>query len=101
MGDPFRAATQASKILKSDGSVMLIEPFAEDEVENNINPIGRLYYSASSTLCCAHAISENAEEALGAQVGESRLGQIFRQAGFSSFERKAQTPFNLIFQAKH
>lgn len=100
MGNPVGAAAQAAKALAADGTVMLVEPFAGDHVEDNINPIGRLYYAASSTLCCAHAISEGGPDALGAQAGESRLANVFNQAGFTHFRRAAETPFNLIFEAR-
>jgi hypothetical protein len=100
MGDPLGAAVQANNALAEDGTVMLVEPFAGDRVEENINPIGRLYYAASSTLCCAHAIAENGNYVLGAQAGEARLAKIFAKAGFRSFRRAVQTPFNLILEAK-
>jgi hypothetical protein len=62
--------------------------------------VGRLYYAGSTTMCCAHAISEGGEMVLGAQAGEARLAEVFRKAGFSRFRRAAETPFNLIFEAK-
>lgn len=100
MGDPSGAAKSAHQSLKEDGTVMLIEPFAHDQVEQNIGPVGRLYYSASTTLCCAHAISEGSGEALGAQAGQQRLETVFKNAGFRSFKRAAETPFNFIFEAR-
>jgi ubiquinone/menaquinone biosynthesis C-methylase UbiE len=101
MGHPADAASHAQKALAKDGTVMLVEPFAGDKVEDNINPVGRLYYAASTTLCCAHAISENGTHVLGAQAGEARLGQIFEKAGFHQFRMAMQTPFNLILEARH
>ena len=101
MGDPVGAAQHAKQVLSPDGSVMLVEPFAGDQVEDNINPVGRLYYSASTTLCCAHSLSEEVGAALGAEAGEEKLADIFRQAGFNFFNRAAETPFNLIIQARH
>jgi len=101
MGDPVGAACHANQVLKADGSVMLVEPFAGDQVQDNINPVGRLYYSASTTLCCAHSLSEEVGAALGAQAGEEKLADIFRQAGFNYFNRAAETPFNLIIQVCH
>ena len=80
---------------------MLVEPYAGDDVEDNINPVGRLYYSASTTLCCAHSLSEEVGLALGAQAGEKRLADVFEQAGFSSFRRATETPFNLVLEVKH
>jgi hypothetical protein len=100
MGDPVAAARHAAQALEPDGSVMLVEPFANDRVEDNISPVARLYYAASTTICCAHALSEGGELVLGAQAGESRLAEVFRQAGFSRFRRAMQTPFNLILEAR-
>ena len=100
MGDPVNAAAAAYKALKPDGHVMLIEPCSSNSLEENINAISRMYYCASTTLCCAHAISENSPNALGAQAGESRLQHVFTQAGFSRFHRVAETPFNLVFEAR-
>ena len=100
MGDPVGAAKHAKKALAEDGTVMLVEPFANDRVEENLNVVGRLYYSASTTLCCAHALSEDGVAALGAQAGEARLAGVFKKAGFSEFRRAKTTPFNLILEAK-
>jgi SAM-dependent methyltransferase len=100
MGDPVGAARHARETLAPDGSVMLVEPFANDRTEDNLSPIGRLYYAASTVLCCAHSISEGGQLVLGAQAGEGRLGQVFETAGFGRFERAAETPFNLILQAR-
>ncbi|WP_011579966.1 MULTISPECIES: class I SAM-dependent methyltransferase [Chelativorans] len=100
MGDPVAAATHAAKALAPDGTVMLVEPFANDRVEDNISPVGRLYYAASTTICCAHAISDGGRLVLGAQAGESRLKDVFRQAGFTRFRRAFETPFNLILEAR-
>lgn len=100
MGQPVEAAKHAAGALAPGGTVMLVEPFASDNLEDNINPIGRLYYAASSTICCAHAISENGTHALGAQAGETRLAEVFREAGFTSFRRAFETPFNLILEAR-
>ena len=100
MGDPIAAARHAAKVLAPDGTVMLVEPFANDRVEDNLSPVARLYYSASTTLCCAHAISEGGSLVLGAQAGEARLAEVFRKAGFTRFRRAAETPFNLILEAR-
>jgi ubiquinone/menaquinone biosynthesis C-methylase UbiE len=100
MGRPVDAASHANKALAKDGTVMLVEPFAGDNVEDNINPVGRLYYAASTTMCCAHAISENGTHVLGAQAGKAQLGHIFEKAGFGHFRQAAQTPFNLILEAR-
>jgi SAM-dependent methyltransferase len=100
MGDPLAAATHAAKAVAKDGTVMLVEPFANDRVEDNVSPVARLYYAASTTLCCAHAISEGGRMVLGAQAGEARLADVFRKAGFTRFRRAAETPFNLILEAR-
>lgn len=78
---------------------MVVEPFANDRLEENLNPVARLYYSASVTLCCAHSLSEECGLALGAQAGPARLSEVFRKAGFSSIRKALETPFNLILQA--
>jgi SAM-dependent methyltransferase len=100
MGKPVAAAAHAHATLAKDGTVMLVEPFANDRVEDNLNTVGRLYYSASTTLCCAHAMSEEGTHVLGAQAGEGRLADIFAKAGFGTFRRAMQTPFNLILEAR-
>jgi ubiquinone/menaquinone biosynthesis C-methylase UbiE len=100
LGDPVAAVRHAARVLAPDGTVMLVEPFANDRVEENISPVARLYYAASTTLCCAHAISEGGRLVLGAQAGESRLAEVFREAGFTRFRRAAETPFNLILEAR-
>jgi SAM-dependent methyltransferase len=100
MGDPAAAAAHAAKAIARDGTVMLVEPFANDRVEDNVSPVARLYYAASTTLCCAHAISEGGRMVLGAQAGEARLADVFRKVGFTRFRRAAETPFNLILEAR-
>lgn len=100
MGDPVAAARHAARALAPGGTVMLVEPFANDRVDDNLSPISRLYYAASTTLCCAHAISEGGNLVLGAQAGEVRLAEVFRKAGFTRFRRAAETPFNLILEAR-
>lgn len=100
MGRPVDAARHARAAMAEDGTVMLIEPFAGDRVEDNINPVGRLYYAASTTMCCAHAISENGTHVLGAQAGPSQLEAVLKSAGLGTVRRAAQTPFNLIIEAR-
>lgn len=100
MGDPVGAARHAREALSDSGTVMVVEPFANDRLEENLTPVGRLYYAASTTLCCAHALSEDGGTALGAQAGESRMEDVFRKAGFSHFRRATETPFNLILEAR-
>lgn len=100
MGDPVAAAAHAAKAIAGEGSVMLVEPFANDRVEDNVSPVARIYYAASTTICCAHAISDGGHLVLGAQAGEARLADVFRKAGFSRFRRALETPFNLILEAR-
>ena len=100
LGDPIAAARHAAKVLAPDGIVMLVEPFANDRVEDNLSPVARLYYAASTTICCAHALSEGGSLVLGAQAGEGGLAEVFRKAGFTRFRRAAETPFNLVLEAR-
>lgn len=100
LGDPMAAVGHAARVLAPDGTVMLVEPFANDRVEHNLSPVARLYYAASTTICCAHSISEGGKLVLGAQAGEARLAEVFRKAGFGHFRRVAETPFNLILEAR-
>jgi SAM-dependent methyltransferase len=100
LGDPVAAARYAGEVLTPDGTVLLVEPFANDRVEDNLSVAGQLYYAASTTICCAHAISEGGKLVLGAQAGEARLAEVFRKAGFTHFRRAAETPFNLILEVR-
>ena len=100
LGDPVAAARHAAEVLAPGGTVMLVEPFANDRVEDNVSPVARLYYAASTMLCCAHAISEGGKLVLGAQAGEARLAEVLRKAGFTHFRCAAQTAFNLIFEVR-
>ncbi len=100
MGDPVAAVQYAAQTLAPGGTVMLVEPFAHDRLEQNLSPISRAYYASSTTVCCAHAISEGGKLVLGAQAGEARLAEVFRKAGFTHFRRVAETPFNLILEAR-
>ncbi|MGH8503493.1 MAG: class I SAM-dependent methyltransferase [Gammaproteobacteria bacterium] len=100
LGDPLGAARHAREALGPDGAVLMVEPFAGDHVEDNINPVGRLYYAASTALCTPNSLSQEVGLALGAQAGEARLREIMREAGFSRFRRATQTPFNLVLEAR-
>jgi 2-polyprenyl-3-methyl-5-hydroxy-6-metoxy-1,4-benzoquinol methylase len=100
MGRPVDAMRYARTAMAEDGTIMLIEPYAGDRVEDNINPVGRLYYAASTTMCCAHAISEHGTHVLGAQAGPRRLDAVLKSAGFGTVRLAAQTPFNLIIEAR-
>jgi ubiquinone/menaquinone biosynthesis C-methylase UbiE len=100
MGDPVGAAAHVRESLAPDGTWMIVEPFANDQIEDNFNPIGRSYYSASTLICTPAALSQERELALGAQAGEARMREVANKANFKHFRRAAQTPFNLIFEAK-
>ncbi len=100
LGDPVAAAQHAAEALAPGGTVMLVEPFAKDRVEDNLSPVGQLYYSGSCLICCAHAVSEGGKLVLGAQAGPKRLAEVFRKAGFTHFRCAAETPFNLIFEVR-
>jgi SAM-dependent methyltransferase len=99
MGDPVGAARHAFEALKPGGTVLLVEPFANDKLEQNINPVGRMFYAASTFICTPNSLSQEVGLGLGSQAGEARLRGIFTEAGFKSFRRAAETPFNLILEA--
>jgi hypothetical protein len=86
--------------LGAGGSWLLVEPFAHDRLEANLNPVGRMYYAASTMLCTPNSLAQEVGSALGAQAGEARLKQVATQAGFTRFRRAAETPFNLVFEAR-
>lgn len=100
LGDPVAAARHAREALAPDGTVLLVEPFAADAVEDNLNPVGRLYYALSTTLCTPNALSQNGGDALGAQAGEARLTEVMREAGFGSVRRVAETAFNIVLEVR-
>jgi 2-polyprenyl-3-methyl-5-hydroxy-6-metoxy-1,4-benzoquinol methylase len=100
MGDPKGAAAHVRETLKSDGTWMIVEPFAGDRVEENLNPVGRAFYSASTLICTPASLAQEVGTALGAQAGEARLREIVVGGGFTRFRRATQTPFNLILEAK-
>jgi ubiquinone/menaquinone biosynthesis C-methylase UbiE len=100
MGDPLAAARHIRRALAGDGSWLIVEPFAGDAVEENLNPVGRAFYSFSSYLCVPNARSQDGGYALGAQAGEAAIREVVLAAGFSEFRRAAQTPFNLVFEAR-
>jgi len=100
MGDPVGAAAHARQALAPDGTILLVEPYANDSVEENINPVGRMFYGASTLLCTPASLSQEVGAALGAQAGEEQLRQIFTDAGYRSFRRATETPFNLVLEAK-
>jgi SAM-dependent methyltransferase len=100
MGDPVGAAAHVLKSLKRDGTWLIVEPFANDELENNLNPAGRVFYSASTMICTPASKSQEVGLALGAQAGEKRLREVVTAGGFTRFRRAAETPFNLVFEAR-
>jgi SAM-dependent methyltransferase len=100
LGDPLGAAQYAYRAIAADGAVLLVEPRAGDRVEQNLNPIGRLFYAASTAFCTPNSLSQEVGTALGAQAGEGKLADIMFQAGFRNFRRATETPFNLIFEAR-
>jgi len=100
MGDPVGAARHVRGSLAPGGAWMLVEPRANDRLEDNLNPIGRLYYSASTLLCTPASLSQEVGLALGAQAGEKRLRQVLAEAGFTSVRRVAETPANMVLEAK-
>jgi 2-polyprenyl-3-methyl-5-hydroxy-6-metoxy-1,4-benzoquinol methylase len=100
MGDPAGASAHVYSALKKDGTWMIVEPFAGDKLEDNLNPIGRAFYGASTLLCTPASLSQEVGLALGAQAGEKRLREVVISGGFGSFRRATQTPFNLVFEAR-
>lgn len=100
MGDPVAALSHALEILKEDGTCMIVEPFAHDTLAENLNPVGRVYYAFSTTVCTPSALSQEGGMALGAQAGEARLRDVATKAGFTRFRRATETPFNLILEAR-
>jgi 2-polyprenyl-3-methyl-5-hydroxy-6-metoxy-1,4-benzoquinol methylase len=100
MGDPEGAARHVLSTLADDGSWMIVEPFAHDELEKNLTPIGRIFYSASTMICTPASKSQEVGLALGAQAGEGRLSAVVKAAGFKRFRRATETPFNLVLEAK-
>ncbi|RBY93245.1 SAM-dependent methyltransferase [Blastococcus sp. TF02A-30] len=100
MGDPLGAARHIREQLAPDGTWMIVEPAAGDTVEDNLNPVGRVYYSFSSFLCVPNALSQDGGYALGAQAGEAAIRRVVTDAGFSRFARVAETPFNIVYEAR-
>lgn len=100
LGDPVGAAAHARRALAVDGTVMLVEPNAGDAVEDNLHVVGRVYYAGSTALCTPNSLSQDVGLALGAQAGPRRLGEVFREAGFTRFRRASATPFNIVLEAR-
>jgi SAM-dependent methyltransferase len=100
MGDPAGAAAHIRSALAPDGTFMMVEPFANDRLEDNLNPVGRVFYAASTILCTPASLAQEVGLGLGAQAGEARMRDIFTDSGFSRFRRATETPFNLVFEAR-
>jgi hypothetical protein len=100
MGDPVGAAAHVRSRLADDGTWMVVEPFAGDTIEDNLNPVGRVFYAGSTMLCTPASLSQEVGLALGAQAGEQRLTEVLREGGFSRVRRSAETPFNLVLEVR-
>jgi ubiquinone/menaquinone biosynthesis C-methylase UbiE len=100
MGDPVGAAEQVLQSLRKDGTWMIVEPFANDQLKDNLNPVGRVYYSFSTLLCTPCSRSQEVALCLGAQSGEARIREVVQAAGFKHFRRAAETPFNIVYEAR-
>jgi 2-polyprenyl-3-methyl-5-hydroxy-6-metoxy-1,4-benzoquinol methylase len=100
MGDPVGAARRVRSALAPDGSWLLVEPYAANSVADNLNPVGRVFYNVSTLVCVPNSLSQEVGRGLGAQAGEAQLRAVATEAGFGSFRRAAETPFNLIFEVR-
>jgi len=100
MGDPVGAARRVRSAIAPDGTWLIVEPFANDKVEENLNPVGRVYYGASTLVCTPASLSQEVGLGLGAQAGEKRLRDVVTAGGFTRFRRAAETPFNLVLEAR-
>ena len=100
MGDPVGASRHVREMLDPDGAWMIVEPNASDHLEANLNPIGRVFYAASTMICTPASRAQEVGLCLGAQAGETRIGKVVADGGFTRFRRAAQTPFNLVYEAR-
>ena len=100
MGDPIAAAAHALYTLAEDGTWMIVEPFAHDRVQDNLNPVGRVFYAASTLICAPASLDQEVGLALGAQAGQAQLTDVIRRGGFTHVRRATETPFNLILEAR-
>ena len=100
MGDPVGASRHMLQSLAPDGTWLIVEPFANDRLEDNLNMIGRVFYSASTCICTPASRAQQGAACLGAQAGEARMREVVTQGGFTRFRRAAQTPFNLVYEAR-
>jgi SAM-dependent methyltransferase len=100
MGDPIGASAHVRQSLTKDGTWMIVEPFANDQLKDNLNPVGRVYYSFSTLLCTPCSRSQEVGLCLGAQAGETRIRDVVKASGFSRFRRATETPFNIVYEAR-
>jgi ubiquinone/menaquinone biosynthesis C-methylase UbiE len=100
MGDPRGCATNMRRILKDDGTWMIVEPLAGDRPEDNMNPVGRLYYNASTMICVPTSLDQEVGEGLGAQAGEAKLTEVIRDGGFTQVRKATAGPFNMVLEAR-
>ncbi len=100
MGDPVGAASHVLSTLAPDGTWMIVEPYANDRTEDNLNPVGKVYYTASTLICTPASKAQDVGLALGAQAGESRIRDVITEAGFTRFRRAAETPVNIVYEAR-
>jgi 2-polyprenyl-3-methyl-5-hydroxy-6-metoxy-1,4-benzoquinol methylase len=100
MGDPVGAAAHIHETLARDGTWMIVEPFANDSVQENLNPVGRVFYGASTVICTPASLAQDVGLALGAQAGEARLAEVIEEGGFAAVRRATETPFNLVLEAR-
>jgi hypothetical protein len=100
MGDPVGAAAHVLQTLAPDGTWMIVEPNAGDRLEDNLNPVGRVFYGASTLVCTPASRDQEVGLALGAQAGEARLRDVVTEGGFGRFRRAAETPFNIVLEAR-
>jgi SAM-dependent methyltransferase len=100
MGDPVGAAKHVYQALEPDGTWMIVEPFAHDRLSANFNPVGRIYYAASTFICTPASLSQEVGLGLGAQAGEARLREVVASGGFTKFRRATETPFNMVLEAR-
>jgi ubiquinone/menaquinone biosynthesis C-methylase UbiE len=100
LGDPVAAVRHVAEVIAPDGTLMVVEPRAGDTIEENLNPVGRIFYAASTLICTPCSLAQPGAAALGPQAGERRVTEVLRAGGFSQVRRAAETPFNVILEAR-
>lgn len=100
MGDPVGAASHIKRALATDGTLMIVEPMAGDRLADNLNPVGRIYYAFSTSICVPASLRQEVGAALGAQAGEARLKSVLQEGGFGHVRRATATPFNMVLEAR-